>query len=569
MSVSRYEGLLLAGRYRLQAELGHGGMGRVWRGHDELLDRPVAVKEVTLDQRPPAEREALLGRTMSEARLAARLSHPHVATVYDVVVADERPWIVLQLVPAPTLAGVLAERGPLTPAAVAALGLQVLDALEAAHAAGIVHRDVKPANILLDSGESHAVLTDFGLATSMERPVELTEAGFVVGTPAYIAPERARGGPPTPEADLWSLGVTLYTAVEGRSPFEQGNPLATISAVLTAAPAPFELAGPLAPLLMGLLEKDPERRWTPAEARRHLTRVATADPADPAVPAASPAPSSTPSRPGFRSWSGAGAWHGVRALAGAMTRSRPAASATAGPQTQSLLLPPPAPAPTRTGVATPEPSDPGLPPSVPETGSVAPAPFGRRTGGTPSALGVGSGAFEVLGRWLASGQVRQVAGVAALIVAVLAVTGWPGDGGTTGGGGPEQRVEAALPATAAQPVTPERPGNTDAPAQPGTPEQRETPRQPANTGQPATPEQPAAKQESSADLRVRSVAVRRTEIGSRRDTGRTTEENTGRRTGHPPGQAERGRRAAPFVPPGQAKKGLTGFPGKGHAKGRE
>ncbi|SDH15298.1 serine/threonine-protein kinase [Nonomuraea jiangxiensis] len=273
MSVPRYEGWLLAGRYRLQAELGQGGMGRVWRGHDELLDRPVAVKEVTLQHRPPSEREALLGRTMTEARLAARLSHPHIATVYDVVEADERPWIVLQLVSAPTLADVLAERGPLSPTAVAALGLQLLDALKAAHAAGIVHRDVKPANILLDAGERHAVLTDFGLATSLEQPLGLTQEGIVVGTPAYIAPERARGGPPTPQTDLWSLGVLLYAAVEGRSPFEQGSALATISAVLTADPAPFQRAGPLAPLIAGLLDKDPACRTGIAAARRQLRWV--------------------------------------------------------------------------------------------------------------------------------------------------------------------------------------------------------------------------------------------------------------------------------------------------------
>ncbi|HEX4817467.1 MAG TPA: protein kinase [Nonomuraea sp.] len=289
---------MLAGRYRLQSELGRGGMGRVWRGHDEVLDRSVAVKEVTLDERPPSEREAMLGRTMTEARLAARLSHPHIATVYDVVEADGRPWIVLQLVPAPTLADVLADRGPLPPDAVAALGLQVLDALEAAHAAGIVHRDVKPANILLDAGRSHAVLTDFGLATTLEQPAGLTQAGTVVGTPAYIAPERARGGPPTPQTDLWALGVTLYTAVEGRSPFEQGSALATISAVLTADPAPFERAGPLAPVIFGLLRKDPARRTGISAVRRQLQRISlqrtpasSCDAAPRTAGFASPAPS--------------------------------------------------------------------------------------------------------------------------------------------------------------------------------------------------------------------------------------------------------------------------------------
>ncbi|MBB5085138.1 serine/threonine-protein kinase [Nonomuraea endophytica] len=266
---------VLGGRYRLQAELGRGGMGRVWRGHDELLDRPVAVKEVILERRPPCERAALLGRTMSEARLAARLSHPHIAAVYDVVEADGRPWIVLQLVSAPTLADVLAERGPLPPAEVARIGLQVLLALQAAHAAGIVHRDVKPANILLADAGRHAVLTDFGLATTLEPPAQngLTQADIVVGTPAYISPERARGAAPTAESDLWSLGVTLFTAVEGRCPFEQGSALATLSAVLTADPVPFVRAGPLAPLLTGLLAKDPARRTGVDDARRHLHSI--------------------------------------------------------------------------------------------------------------------------------------------------------------------------------------------------------------------------------------------------------------------------------------------------------
>ncbi|NUT11749.1 MAG: protein kinase [Nonomuraea sp.] len=287
MSVSRCAGWLLAGRYRLLSELGHGGMGRVWRAHDELLDRQVAVKEVTLDHPPGAERERLLGRTMREARLAARLSHPHIAAVYDVVVADERPWIVLQLVPARNLADVIAERGPLPVAEAARVGLQVLQALRAAHADGIVHRDVKPGNILLN-GDRHALLTDFGLATTLDDEAHLTQSGMVVGTPAYIAPERLRGGPATPKADLWSLGATLYAAVEGHSPFPHSGQVAALTAVLTASPAPFQQAGPLAPVIAGLLEKDPARRMDAPEAHRRLTRLASPPDTPPADTAATP-----------------------------------------------------------------------------------------------------------------------------------------------------------------------------------------------------------------------------------------------------------------------------------------
>ncbi|MFI9594914.1 serine/threonine-protein kinase [Nonomuraea sp. NPDC052265] len=293
MSLSRCAGWLLAGRYRLLSELGRGGMGRVWRAHDELLDRQVAVKEVTLGHALGAERERLLGRTMREARLAARLSHPHIAAVYDVVVADERPWIVLQLVPSRSLADVIAERGPLSVPDTARLGLQVLEALSAAHADGIVHRDVKPGNILLN-GDRHALLTDFGLATTLDDQSTITQSGMVVGTPAYIAPERLRGGHATPQADLWSLGATLYAAVEGQSPFPHSGHLAALTAVLTSKPAPFHLAGPLAPVIAGLLEKDPARRIDGEQARRRLDRVAALRDEEPhdtaAIPLAAPVP---------------------------------------------------------------------------------------------------------------------------------------------------------------------------------------------------------------------------------------------------------------------------------------
>ncbi|MFF3444740.1 serine/threonine-protein kinase [Streptosporangium sp. NPDC002721] len=275
MSSSRHDGWLLAGRYRLVAGLGRGGTATVWRARDDLLHREVAVKEVAIpDHLAGPEREVLLERTMREARLAARLNHPNIAAVYDVVRADGRLWIVMQLVRSRDLAEVIAKEGPLPAPAVARVGLEVLSALEAAHAAGVMHRDVKPANILL-TDDGHAILTDFGLATAVDEDVSLTRTGMVVGTPAYIAPERAGGVASSAESDLWSFGATLYAAAEGRSAFGRGTALATLAAVLTADPEPFRHAGPLAPVIAGLLDKDPARRTGAVRARRQLEEVAT------------------------------------------------------------------------------------------------------------------------------------------------------------------------------------------------------------------------------------------------------------------------------------------------------
>jgi len=274
-SSSSREGWLLSGRYRFVAGLGKGGMATVWQAYDELLDREVAVKEVTIPGHlPEAEREILLERTMREARLAARLSHPNIVAVYDVVRADDCLWIVMQLVHSRNLAEMIAEEGPLLAPTAARVGLEVLSALEAAHEVGITHRDVKPANILF-ADDGHAILTDFGLAIAVDEDVSLTSVGMVVGTPAYIAPERAAGLESNAESDLWSFGATLYAAVEGRSAFGRGTALATLAAVLTADPEPFRNAGPLAPVIAGLLDKDPARRTDAARARKQLEEVAT------------------------------------------------------------------------------------------------------------------------------------------------------------------------------------------------------------------------------------------------------------------------------------------------------
>ncbi|MCW2613559.1 MAG: serine/threonine protein kinase, partial [Frankiales bacterium] len=268
---------LVAGRYRLLSPLGEGGMGTVWRAHDELLGREVAVKEVTF---PPGlsseDREVLRERTRREARAAAQLDHPSAVTVFDVVEQDGSPYLVMELVEARTLAQVVRADGPLSPQAVAQVGLALLGALEAAHRQGVLHRDVKPSNVML-ADDGRVVLTDFGIATSTGDASSLTHTGMLLGSPAYIAPERLRGQPLGPPSDLWSLGATLFTAVEGRPPYDGGEPLITVAAVATGEHAPFALAGPLEPVIDGLLTKDPEQRLDTAAARRLLERVQHAD----------------------------------------------------------------------------------------------------------------------------------------------------------------------------------------------------------------------------------------------------------------------------------------------------
>ncbi len=273
-------------------------MGTVWAAFDEVLRRDVAVKEVLLPMGlAPAERTLLCERTLREARAAASLNTPSVVTIYDVVEEDDRPWIVMALVDARSLAEIVRDRGPLPPAVVAEVGLQILDALAAAHTAGILHRDVKPGNILL-AGDGRATLTDFGVARSAG-DVPLTSTGLLIGSPSYIAPERARGQRPGPASDLWSLGATLYAAVEGRPPFDEGEPLHTMTAIVSDPPAPFRLAGRLEPVLAGLLEKDPDKRWDVDRARVGF-RAALAGPDDTRVLAA-PAPvAQRPHRPPVR-----------------------------------------------------------------------------------------------------------------------------------------------------------------------------------------------------------------------------------------------------------------------------
>lgn len=269
--------MMLAGRYSLMSQLGQGGMGTVWLAVDELLRQQVAIKEVRL---PPdldeAARRDLTERTLREARAAARLrSHPSIVTVHDVVMDSGRPWIVMELVNGRSLDQIVRDDGPLPPAQVAWIGRHVLDALAAAHAMGVLHRDVKPGNVLITQ-DGRVLLTDFGIAT-VAGDAALTQTGLLNGSPGYIAPERLRGETDGPEADLWSLGATLYVAVEGRKAHTGPNAAAVMASVLMHEPAPPQRAGPLTPVLAALLEKEPQRRCTLQQASAWLETTARGD----------------------------------------------------------------------------------------------------------------------------------------------------------------------------------------------------------------------------------------------------------------------------------------------------
>lgn len=273
------DGRLIGGRYRLAERIGSGGMGTVWRAVDELVDREIAVKQPKLPgdaddpDGPEGEmRQRAANRLYREARAAARVDHPSAVTIHDVVVEDGYPWIVMELVRGESLHEVL-KRGALPPAESARIGLAVVGALRAAHSVGIVHRDVKPANVLLGP-HGQVVLTDFGIA-HVQGEESLTVTGEFVGSLEFVAPERMSGpGAAGPPSDLWSLGVLLYAAVEGWSPFRRTTLESTLAAILSTEPPTPERAGPLGPLVVRLLAKDPEERPDAEEAARVLADVA-------------------------------------------------------------------------------------------------------------------------------------------------------------------------------------------------------------------------------------------------------------------------------------------------------
>ncbi|MDD7938614.1 serine/threonine-protein kinase [Actinomycetospora lutea] len=296
---------VVAGRYRLEERIGSGAMGVVWRGTDERLGRVVAVKQVFLhaglDDR---EAEEVRQRTLREGRIAARLQHPHAISVFDASIEGDEPWLVMEYLPSRSLANVLGEQATLEPRTVARIGRQVADALDAAHQAGIVHRDVKPGNVLLGA-DGTVKITDFGISRATG-DLTLTRTGMLAGTPAYLAPEVARGDDSTAASDVFSLGATLYAAVEGMPPFgADDNALALLHSVAAGKVVPPSQAGPLTALLMRLLRNDPAERPSAAEARQELGRIAHAggraeEPLANLVPLGAPGAGAPPSVPEAR-----------------------------------------------------------------------------------------------------------------------------------------------------------------------------------------------------------------------------------------------------------------------------
>ncbi|MDX3753499.1 serine/threonine-protein kinase [Streptomyces sp. AK08-02] len=298
-------GLVVTGRYRLVESIGQGGMGRVWRAVDEMLDRPVAVKEMRIDGLDAEDTRTRRERTLREARAAARIDHPNVVRVYDVVDEGERLWIVMELVDGRSLEQLLVADGPLGPGDTARLGLSLVSALRQVHAGGVLHRDIKPGNVIVERREGRVVLTDFGIAAIQDAKA-LTMVGMLVGSPDYMAPERVSGQYQGPPSDVWSLGATLCAALGGRSPFSRETTLATLHAVLYEDPELPAAAGPLHDILAALLEKEPSARPALEDVERALRPVAFPEPpeepetpetrssAEPPTPVRAPADAPTP-----------------------------------------------------------------------------------------------------------------------------------------------------------------------------------------------------------------------------------------------------------------------------------
>ncbi|HVF53085.1 MAG TPA: serine/threonine-protein kinase [Actinomycetota bacterium] len=274
------------GRYELEEVIGHGGMGTVWRARDTVLGRTVALKHVEIPGGvDDADREQLRERVMREARAAARLNHSAALTVYDVIPDDDAVFIALELAEAPTLEDVVKDGGPLSAEETAHIGAQIADVLAHAHGLGIVHRDVKPSNIIVtDAG---AKLADFGIAT-MKGDARLTATGIVVGSPSFMAPEQAMGEPAGPETDVWGLGATLFFAASGEMPFDKGNAVATLAEIVGSEAPTLAVAGPLSPLITELMSKQPEARPEISAVKARLSAIAAGELAGATQPSTQP-----------------------------------------------------------------------------------------------------------------------------------------------------------------------------------------------------------------------------------------------------------------------------------------
>jgi len=273
---------MVAGRYAILNELGRGGMGIVWLAEDTMIGRHVAIKELHLPEGVPhSERTTFEQRVLREARTAGRLNDPAVVTVYDVVQESGATYIVMELIQAPTLSDVIKERGPLPAEQVAKLADQLLSALDAAHQAGIIHRDVKPSNIML-AANGRAKLTDFGIAQSLDDP-RLTSSGILIGSPSYMAPERIRGEEAGAPSDLWALGAVLFYAIEGYSPYERATTAATMHSILSEVPYLTRGQGALASVVTGLMINTPQARLNSGQARGLLAHVQTGQMTGPTV----------------------------------------------------------------------------------------------------------------------------------------------------------------------------------------------------------------------------------------------------------------------------------------------
>ncbi|MEU5089549.1 protein kinase [Streptomyces sp. NPDC021356] len=471
---------VIAGRYRLVARIGRGGMGVVWRASDQLLDRAVAVKELAFDETlSDDEARHLRDRTLREARAVAQLRHPNVIVVHDIVEQDGRPYIVMELIEGGSLAGRIATDGPLDAVEAARVGIALLGALRAAHSAGVLHRDIKPANVLLESGTGRAVLTDFGIA-QVAGATTLTETGAFVGSPEYTAPERMSGAGAGPQADLWSLGALLCTALSGASPFRRDSLGGILHAVVFDEIRPPAQAGPILPVVQGLLERDPERRLEAAEAERMLRAFLdsgrTPRPAARSAPTRrsglrSPHPAPRPPRasrsprPRRSARSSRPAGPGARTRPAEGAPARPSPSGRTPTQPQQLPLPQPAAAG-----------------AVPAPGSGVPGP--AADGPQPPAR------FSTRGVLIAALLVAAMAG-AGVSAAALLMNGGPHGGGSPGSPATERGTSASGGAPAG---TSGGPGASASPRSPTA-----SPRSPT-----ASPRSPAASaRPSSTSARTR------------------------------------------------------------------